>query len=118
MRAYPIVLTVSLLGGCYLVHEHDVPTPSDPVIRLPGARYEVDATVSLELLNERLGLRLPTDGDFLTVGGFAFHALGRLPEPGATFRYEGIELLIVEVAEHSIRRVRIDLEPAAVVGSQ
>jgi hypothetical protein len=28
VRAYPIVLTVSLLGGCYLVHEHDVPTPS------------------------------------------------------------------------------------------
>ena len=65
----------------------------------------------LEELNERLGLHLPTDGDFQTVGGFAFHALGRLPEPGATFRYDGIEFTVVEVADHSIRRVRLDLQP-------
>ena len=50
---------------------------------LGGARYEVDAALDLEDLNERLGLHLPTDGDFQTVGGLAFHALGRLPEPGA-----------------------------------
>jgi CBS domain containing-hemolysin-like protein len=98
--------------------EHDVPTPADPVVPLGGSRYEVDAALSLEELNERLGLRLPTDGDFLTVGGLAFHALGRLPEPGATFRYDGIEFQIVEIADHSIRRVRIDLQPMAAVGSQ
>lgn len=95
--------------------EHDVPTPADPVVPLGGSRYEVDATLALEDLNERLHLRLPTDGDFFTVGGFVFHALGRLPEPGATVRYEGIEFQIVEVADHSIRRVRIDLQPAATV---
>jgi CBS domain containing-hemolysin-like protein len=97
--------------------EHDVPTPDDPVVPLGGSRYEVDATLDLESLNERLGLRLPTDGDFLTVGGFAFHELGRLPEAGASFRHEGIEFQIVEVVDHSIRRVRIDLQPAAAVGS-
>lgn len=93
-----------------------MPTPDDPVVALGGSRYEVDAALDLESLNERLGLRLPTDGDFLTVGGFAFHALGRLPEAGATFRHEGIEFQIVEVADHSIRRVRIDLRPVAAVG--
>ena len=98
--------------------EHDVPTPPDPVVPLGGARYEVDAALPLELLNERLNLRLPTDGDFLTVGGFVFHALGRLPEAGASFRHEGTEFTILEVADHSIRRVRLDLQPAAAVGSQ
>ncbi len=93
--------------------EHDVPTPADPVFPLGGARYEVDAALSVEDLNERLDLKLPTDGDFLTVGGFVFHELGRLPEPGATFRYDGIEFQILAVADHSIRRVRIDLQPAA-----
>jgi CBS domain containing-hemolysin-like protein len=97
--------------------EHDIPTPDDPVVPLGGARYEVDATVPLDLLNERLGLHLPTLGDYLTVGGFVFHALGRLPEPGASLRYNGVELQIVEVADHSIRRVRVDLEPAAAIGS-
>jgi CBS domain containing-hemolysin-like protein len=97
--------------------EHDVPTPSDPVIALGDERYVVDAALSVEDLNERLSLHLPTDGDFLTVGGFAFHALGRFPEPGASFRHDGVEFTIVEVADHSIRRVRLDLHPAAAVGS-
>jgi CBS domain containing-hemolysin-like protein len=98
--------------------EHDVPTLIDPVRPLGGTRYEADATVTLELLNERLSLHLPTDADFLTLGGLAFHALGRLPEPGASFRYDGVEFTVVEVADHSIRRLRLDLRPAAAVGTQ
>jgi CBS domain containing-hemolysin-like protein len=98
--------------------EHDVPTPSDPVVSLGGSRYEVDATIPLELLNERLGLHLPTDADFLTLGGLAFHALGRLPEPGASFRYDGVEITVLQVTDHSIRRLRLDLQPAETVGSQ
>lgn len=98
--------------------EHDVPTLVDPVRSLGGTRYEVDATVTLEHLNERLSLHLPTDADFLTLGGLAFHALGRLPEPGASFRYDGVEFTVVEVADHSIRRLQLDLQPAAAVGTQ
>jgi len=97
--------------------EHDVPTPADPVVSLGGARYEVDGTLSLEELNERLNLHLPTDADFLTVGGLAFHALGRLPQPGDSFRQDGVEFTVLEVADHSIRRLRLDLQPAAAVGS-
>ena len=98
--------------------EHDIPTPEDPVIPLGGSRYEVDAALELELLNDRLRIHLPTDGDFSTVGGFAFHALGRLPEPGDSFRHGGTEFTIIEVVDHSIRRVLIDLQPADAVSSK
>ena len=97
--------------------EHDVPSQPDPLVSLGGTRYEVDATVDLEQLNERLTLRLPTDGDFLTVGGLAFHALGRVPEPGVKFQFAGVEFTVVEVVDHSIRRVRLDLQPRETVGS-
>ena len=89
--------------------EHDVPTPDDPVVPLGGSRYEVDATVPLEEINDRLGLRLPTDGDFQTVGGFAFNALGRLPSRGESFRSDGVEFTVTEVGDHSIRRVQLEL---------
>ncbi len=95
--------------------EHDVPTPADTVVPLGGTRYEVDAGLTIEDFNDRLGVRLPTDGDFMTVGGFVFHSIGRLPEPGATFRSDGIEFQIVEVLDHSIRRVQVDLQPASAV---
>jgi CBS domain containing-hemolysin-like protein len=89
--------------------EHDQPTPSDPLVPLGDGKYEVDATLPLEEVNERLGLQLPTDDDITTVGGYVFHALGRLPEPGATFRRDGIEFTVLEVADHSIRRMRLEL---------
>ncbi len=89
--------------------EHDRPTPDDPVRPLGDSSYEVDASLPLEDLNERLGLHLPTDGEVTTVGGYAFHALGRFPEPGATFRENGIVFTVLEVADHSIRKVRLDL---------
>lgn len=97
--------------------EHDVPTPLNPVRPLGGNQYEVDAALPLEDLNDQLHLHLPTDGDFLTVGGFAFHALGRLPDPGTSFRFNGVEFTILEVADHSIRRVRLNLQPVEAVGS-
>jgi CBS domain containing-hemolysin-like protein len=100
-------LLESLVGP--IDDEHDVPTPEDPVVPLGGSRYEVDATVPLEEINDRLGLRLPTDGDFQTVGGFAFNALGRLPSKGESFRSDGVQFTVTEVGDHSIRRVQLDL---------
>ncbi|CAN5844056.1 hypothetical protein BH23PLA1_BH23PLA1_33700 [soil metagenome] len=95
--------------------EHDVPTPEDAVVPIGETVYEVDAAVPLEDLNDRLHLDLPTDGDFLTIGGFAFNALGRLPEPGDSFREQGIEFTVVEVGDHSIRRLRLDFNPSPTV---
>ncbi len=93
--------------------EFDAPTPTDPLLRLDeGTQYELEGTLLLDDLNARLNLRLPCDSAYQTVGGLAFHELGEVPEPGATFRVNGVEFTILEVAEHSIRRLRIDLEPA------
>jgi CBS domain containing-hemolysin-like protein len=91
--------------------EHDVPTPADPIRDLGTMRYEVDATLPIESLNERLGLHLPTDADFLTVGGLAFHALGRVPEPGESFDAGGVGFTVIDVQDHRIRRLVIELHP-------
>jgi CBS domain containing-hemolysin-like protein len=91
--------------------EHDLPTTGDPVQSLGGTRYEVDAALPLDRLNERLGLRLPTDEDYQTVGGLAFHALGRIPEAGASFRQHGAEFTVTEASDRAIRRLIIDVSP-------
>ncbi len=92
--------------------EYDPPAPADPVVPLGGSKFEVDAGLELEELNERFGVNLPTDEDFETVGGLALHALGRLPDPGASFRFDGIDFTVLEVGDHHIRRIRMDLDPA------
>jgi len=93
--------------------EYDAPAPADPVVPLGGSKFEVDAAVELEELNERFGINLPTDEDFETVGGLALHALGRLPDPGANFRFDGIDFTVLDVGDRHIRRIRMDLEPVA-----
>nr|WP_303652819.1 hemolysin family protein [Paludisphaera mucosa] len=92
--------------------EHDAPTADDPVVPLGDSTFEVSAGVELTELNERFGVHLPTDEEYQTVGGLALHALGRLPEPGASFRRDGIEFTVLAVGDRSIRRIKIDLEPA------
>lgn len=93
--------------------EHDVPTPDDPIRKLGEARYEVDASLSIEELNERLQLKFPTDEGFQTAAGLALHSLGRLPALGDSFRVDQAELTVAEVADHTVRRLIIDLNPAA-----
>lgn len=93
--------------------EYDIPEPTEAVVSVGGSHFEVDAALPIEELNERLGLHLPTDDDFSTVGGLAFSTLGHLPEPGATFARDGVGFTVLEVEGHSIRRLRIELQPAA-----
>ena len=43
---------------------------------------EALARVHISEINERLGLHLPEDEHFDTIGGFVFHQLGRIPHVG------------------------------------
>ncbi len=96
--------------------EHDIPTPSDPLVQLDDDCFEVDGTMNLEEINERLRLEIPTDRHFQTIGGFVFDAVGHLPEPGATLARDGIEFTIIEVIDNSIRRLKMNLRPQLTVG--
>jgi CBS domain containing-hemolysin-like protein len=91
--------------------EHDIPPPADPVRELGGSRFEVDASLALEELNERLALDLPTDADFQTIGGLVFHELGRLPAKGDSVNAFGVAFTVAEVSDHTIKRLLIDTAP-------
>jgi magnesium and cobalt transporter len=94
--------------------EHDIPAPADPVRAMGGSRYEVDATMALDDLTERLGLQVPTDAEYQTIGGLVFHELGRLPARGETVNAFGAAFTVIEVSDHTIRRLVIDLAPEVV----
>ena len=94
--------------------EHDIPAPADPVRAMGGSRYEVDATMALDDLTERLGLQVPTDAEYQTIGGLVFHELGRLPARGETVSAFGAAFTVIEVSDHTIRRLVIDLAPEVV----
>lgn len=73
-----------------------------------------DACVALgrthvDEINEALGIELPDDGEFDTIGGFVFSELGRVPQPGESLVWQDqVQIQILEATKRRIDRVRIE----------
>lgn len=62
----------------------------------------------IDEINERLGIELPEDGDFTTIGGFVFSELGRVPLSGESLTWqEQVKIQVLEASKRRIERVRI-----------
>ena len=72
---------------------------------------EALAGVHISEVNERLGLHLPDDEHFDTIGGFVFHQLGRIPRVGEEITYDGVKIKVLEAARRRIHRVAIEVLP-------
>jgi CBS domain containing-hemolysin-like protein len=86
--------------------EYEETEPS-PMNRIDEDTIEVDARVHVCDVNEALGISLPDDEDYETVGGFVFSTLGRIPSPGEEFEHENLRIHIVDAEERKVNRVRI-----------
>ena len=63
----------------------------------------------IDEINERLGIELPEDGDFTTIGGFVFSELGRVPISGEAVTWqEQVKIQVLEASRRRIERVRIE----------
>jgi len=90
------------------------PAEEEPTIRrldgaAEGERYEVDARVHIDDLNDALSLTVPEDDDFDTVGGFVCSALGHIPEPGETFEQDGVRYEVAEAERTKVLKVIVQL---------
>jgi putative hemolysin len=74
--------------------------------RVSDSEAIVDARVSLDDLNELLGLEIESE-DFDTVGGFVYHQLGRMPAPGDEIQTDGFTLRVLSVAGRRVKKVRV-----------
>lgn len=66
----------------------------------------VDGRVSLEEVNEQLGLDLPVD-EVDTIGGFVYSLLGHVPAQGESVTHDGVELVVERLEGHRVARVKV-----------
>lgn len=96
--------------------EHE---PLEPAMFKPLSENsaEADARMYIDELNRRMGLNLPEDAGYDTVGGYITTTLGRIPEAGTTFEHDGVRFTILEAEPQKVNRVRIELvrQPAETV---
>jgi CBS domain containing-hemolysin-like protein len=91
-----------------ITDEYDVDEPQ--VERLGGGALRVPGRTPIDEMNELIGEELPS-GEWDTVGGLVFDALGHVPEEGECARVNGFEFCAERVQGRRIVSVRITPTP-------
>ena len=80
-----------------------------PVQHLESGLVEVEAKVHIDELNDELGINLPEDDAYETVGGFLFSQMGRIPVVGETFEFQTIRFCVTGADDRRISKLTIQL---------
>lgn len=99
-----------------IADEHD-DTSGEGIKPIDEHSCEALARVHISEINEHLGLHLPEDEHFDTIGGFVFHQLGHIPHVGEEVTFDGVKIKVLEAARRRIHRVAIEVLPPAEQGS-
>ncbi|MHC4710518.1 MAG: hemolysin family protein [Planctomycetota bacterium] len=90
--------------------EHEPAGEEEPsLVSIDATHAEVDGRYHIDDLNERLGLRIPEDDDFDTVGGFVLAQLGHVPSEGEMFESHDARFTALATAPTHVQRVAIEL---------
>ena len=95
-----------------IADEYEEASPH-PIRRVGPGAFEVEARVRVDELNDELGLRLPENEDYETIGGFVLSRLGSIPKAGATLDYRGVRITVLEAEARRIVRLRVEPEAHA-----
>jgi putative hemolysin len=88
------------------------PPHGSPMIKKVGENaYEVDAMLDIDQINRTVGLALPEDAGYATLGGFVSVMLGRIPQKGTTFEHNAVRYTIVDAEPQRVKRLKIELLP-------
>ena len=103
--------------------EYDREEHDDDRVRLDTTREsaEIDARAGIGEANgalESIGIELPEDDDYDTVGGFVVTTMGKIPEAGEQLRAGGLLLTVLHAEPTRVTKVRVERvedeeEPAA-----
>jgi len=73
--------------------------------------------MEIEDINERYKLKLPED-DYLTIGGFVFGQIGRLPVVGDVVRHGNVRLEVAEMEKRRVGRVMMVKDGESGIGNR
>jgi CBS domain containing-hemolysin-like protein len=95
-------LLEELVGEIFDEHDEEVRSTPAPAPTL----FETDGNVSVQAIEERFGVQLPS-GRSTTVGGMLVEWAGRIPNAGERFLVHGLEFDVVQASPTRIERLLI-----------
>lgn len=99
-------LMEELLGD--IEDEHD--NNSTIAKRIGKDEYILSARVEIERANEELGLDLPEDDEYQTVGGLLLHAFQRFPKVNESIEIDKFKFKIIKVTATKIELVKLKVQ--------
>ncbi len=69
--------------------------------------YLVDASVNIEVLAERFGLKLPEDYEYSTLGGFLIERFKGIPQRGESLEIGNLRFVVEDIENNRIRTVKL-----------
>jgi len=97
-----------LVGEIADEHESEVPSM---LKKIDDKTAEADARVRIEDVNRTVGLDLPEDAGYETLGGFLTTSLARIPDKGTVYEHGKARYTILDSEPQRIRRVKIEILP-------
>jgi CBS domain containing-hemolysin-like protein len=81
--------------------------PPPAMNRVDDDTLEVDARVHVSEINAELGLELPEEQDYETIGGYVFATLGKIPAVGEEFQQANLRVRILDAEPRRIKRLQL-----------
>jgi len=74
---------------------------------LSDGSWVVDPRMSILDAEDQLGISIPQEGDYDTIGGYIYHCSGEIPSKGFTVQCDEFELTVLKSNDRTIEKVRI-----------
>ena len=81
-------------------------------IPLPEGGWMIDGRMSILDLEEQLGIEIPQNGDYDTIGGYVFHETGMIPAKGYIIRKPNFELEVIRSNDRRVEKLSIKSLPS------
>ncbi len=88
--------------------EHDSPSDETPVVKTKSGDLLVDGSMLIDDLNDNHNLAVP-QGEYDTIAGYLIHQAGRIPSAGEEYAFDGMKVIVEEVDQNRVTRVRLQL---------
>lgn len=86
--------------------EYDAPE-KDLFWKLPNGSWVVDAQMSIIDIGEKLGIAIPQNAEYETIGGYVFYRAGTIPSKGWSMHHDTFDLEVLQSSERSVEKIRI-----------
>ena len=74
---------------------------------IPGGGWVVDAKMSIIDIENQIGIRVPENPEYETIGGYVFHCAGTIPGKGWRLSHDEFDLEVLSSNERSIKKIKI-----------